>query len=68
MAGESEPTVPVVCTACETETSVPLSDVGDVIEDHNQSVHDGAEEAVVDPAITDALADLVVEDLGLLEE
>jgi hypothetical protein len=68
MAGESEPTVPVVCTACETETAVPLSEVGGVIEDHNQSVHDGAEEAVVDPAVTDALADLVAEDLGLLED
>lgn len=65
---EEEPTVPIVCAACDTESEVALSAVGEAIERHNETVHDGAEEARVDPALTDALADLVVEDLGLLEE
>jgi hypothetical protein len=69
MSGETEePTVPIVCAACDTESSVPLSSVAEAIERHNEAVHDGADEARVDPALTDALADLVVEDLGLLEE
>lgn len=68
MSGEDEPTVPVICPACETETDVPLSSVADVVEEHNESVHDGAEEAEIDPALTDALADIVAEDMGLFEE
>lgn len=68
MAGEDEPTVPVICQACDTETEVPLSSVADVVDDHNESIHDGVEEAQIDPALTDALADIVAEDMGLFEE
>lgn len=63
-----DPSVPIVCTECETETSVPLSDVADALDKHNDGKHDGAEIAEVDPAIKDRLADLVAEDLGLFEE
>jgi len=38
-----EPSVPIVCTECETETSVALSDVADALEKHNEGKHDGEE-------------------------
>ena len=63
-----EPSVPIVCTECETETSVPLSDVADALAKHNDGKHDGDEVAEVDPALKDRLADLVAEDLGLFDE
>ncbi|MES3160955.1 MAG: hypothetical protein PPP55_05215 [Halorubrum sp.] len=63
-----EPQVPIVCADCETETRVPLSDVADAIERHNDGKHDGEEVAEVDPALKDHLADLVAEDMGLFDE
>ncbi|OYR58016.1 hypothetical protein [Halorubrum halodurans] len=63
-----EPTVPIVCTDCETETRVPLSDVADALSRHNDGKHDGEEVAEVDPGLKDRLADLVADDLGLFEE
>ena len=63
-----EPTVPIVCTVCETETRVPLSDVADALTRHNEGAHDGDEVAEVDPGLKDQLADLVAEDLGLFED
>lgn len=68
MAEEGEPTVPVVCEACGTESDVALSEVSAVVERHNDTVHDGAEKAGVDPAVADELANLVATDLGLLDE
>jgi len=68
MSDEGEPTVPVVCEACGTETAVPLSEVAETVASHNDRLHDGTEEAGVDPALTDQLADVVAEDMGLLEE
>lgn len=66
MGEDEEPTVPVVCPACETTSRVSLSGVADAIERHNETVHDGEEVAEVDPALKDRLADVVAEDLGLL--
>jgi len=63
-----EPSVPIVCTECETETRVPLSDVADTLARHNDNKHGGEEIAEVAPALKDQLADLVAEDLGLLDE
>lgn len=63
-----DPTVPIVCTDCETETRVPLSDVADALSRHNEGKHDGEEVAEVDPGLKDRLADLVADDLGLFEE
>ncbi len=63
---DDEPTVPVRCPECETETAVPLSRVGESVERHNEQLHDGREVARVDPALREQLADLVAEDLGLL--
>jgi hypothetical protein len=68
MTSDDDPTVPIVCPACETTTQVPLAEVADAVERHNESVHDGEEVAAVDPAITERLADLVAEDMGLLDE
>ncbi|MFC5280141.1 hypothetical protein ACFPM1_15440 [Halorubrum rubrum] len=62
-----EPTVPIVCTDCETETRVPLSDVADALSRHNEGTHDGEEVAEVAPGLKDRLADLVADDLGLLD-
>ncbi|MFC7137261.1 hypothetical protein [Halobaculum litoreum] len=66
--GDDEPTVPIVCEECGTSTRVPLSDLADQLERHNRTRHDGEEAARVDPAIADRIADLVVEDMGLLED
>ncbi|MFW5917750.1 MAG: hypothetical protein ACOCRD_05010 [Halorubrum sp.] len=63
-----EPSVPIVCTECETETRVPLSDVADALSRHNDGKHGGEEVAEVDPGLKDQLADLVAEDLGLFDE
>ncbi|MDZ5809897.1 hypothetical protein U4E84_00830 [Halorubrum sp. AD140] len=63
-----DPSVPIVCTECDTETSVPLSDVADALARHNDGKHDGEEVAEVDPVLKDRLADLVAEDLGLLDD
>ncbi len=65
---EEDPTVPIVCTECGTETRVPLPDVEDALSRHNDGKHDGEEIAEVDPVLKDRLADLVAADLGLLEE
>ena len=56
-----EPSVPIVCTECETETRVALSDVADALARHNDGKHDGEAVAEVEPA-------LVAEDLGLFDE
>lgn len=64
---EDEPTVPIVCPECDTTSRIALSEVGDAVERHNERLHDGEEIASVDPAIADHLADMVAEDLGLLD-
>ena len=63
---DSEPTVPVICSACGTESAVALSEVGDAVERHNERLHDGEAVAEVDPALREQLSDLVAEDLDLL--
>jgi len=67
MAGDDEPAVPVICSDCETTTRVALPDVADAIERHNDQLHDGEQVAEVDPDISEHLADLVAEDLELLD-
>jgi hypothetical protein len=62
-----EPDVPIRCEACETTSRVPVSEVGEAVEDHNDRLHDGADVAQVDPALSEQLADIVAEDMGLLE-
>jgi len=65
---DDDPTVPIVCPACETTTRVPLPSVADAVERHNASVHDGESIAEVDPAVSERLADLVADDMGLLDD
>jgi hypothetical protein len=64
---DDEPEVPIRCAACETTSRVPLSDLADTVDAHNDRLHDGEEIAEVDPAIKDQLADLVAKDICLLE-
>jgi hypothetical protein len=64
---DDEPDVPIRCEACETTSRVPLSEVGDAVDRHNERLHDGEGVAEVDPALTDQLADIVGEEMGLLE-
>ncbi len=64
---DDKPDVPVHCPECETTTRFPLSSVGENIEQHNDRLHDGEDVAGVDPAVADELADIVAQDLGLLE-
>jgi len=63
---DADPTVPIVCPDCETETRIPISDVADSLQQHNERLHDGEEVAQVDPDLAEELADIVAEDLGLL--
>ena len=65
---ESAPLVPIVCAACETTARVPLSDLADRLETHNDRMHDGEQIAEVDPDVADYIADLIAADLGLLED
>ncbi|QCC50700.1 hypothetical protein [Halapricum salinum] len=65
---EDDPTVPIICEECGTETRVPLETLADTLERHNDNRHDGEQVAQVDPDIADRIADLVADDLGLLED
>ena len=64
---DDEPTVPIVCEDCGTTSRVPLSELRESIDTHNEHRHDGEEIARVDPVLADALADAVADDLGLLD-
>lgn len=64
---DGDVTVPVVCPACDTRTEVPVSTLEDTITRHNETQHDGTDVATVDPAIKEQIAELVAEDLGLLD-
>ncbi|MEF8801806.1 MAG: hypothetical protein V5A38_13205 [Halolamina sp.] len=68
MSGDEGPDVPIHCPVCETTTRVPLEELQERIDRHNESVHDGEEQARVDPELAAAFQDLVVEDLGLLAD
>lgn len=61
-----EPDVPIICPECDTTTRIPISDVADSVERHNEQMHDGEDVARVEPGIAEELQDIVAEDLGLL--
>ena len=63
---DGDPAVPITCPGCETTSRVPLADVADAIDRHNDQLHDGEEVARVDPDVADRIADLVAEEMGLL--
>lgn len=65
---EDDPRVPVVCPDCETTSRVPLSELADAIDRHNEQLHGGDDVAAVDPDIADQIANLAATDLGLLED
>jgi hypothetical protein len=62
-----EPTVPIVCESCGTQSRVPLADLRESLDRHNDHRHDGEEFAQVDPVLADELADQVAADLGLYD-
>ena len=63
---DADPTVPIICPECDTETRIPISELAETLDRHNEGRHDGEEVAQVDPDIADQLADLVAEDMDLL--
>lgn len=63
---EETTTVPIVCPDCGTATRIPLDDVADRLQRHNDNQHDGEQVAQVDPDLADQLADIVAEEMGLL--
>ena len=65
---DEQPTVPILCEKCGTETRLPLDTVGDALDRHNETRHDGEQIATVDPAIREQVAELAAADLGLKEE
>ncbi|ESS06353.1 MAG: hypothetical protein A07HB70_01068 [uncultured archaeon A07HB70] len=60
---DEAPAVPVVCEACGTTTRVPLSEVANTVARHNSRLHDGADEAGVDPTLVEQIRDLAADDL-----
>ncbi|MFC7176153.1 hypothetical protein [Halosegnis marinus] len=62
---DDTPTVPVVCEECATTTRVPLDEVGDALDRHNDRRHDGEAVAEVEPTVRERIADLAAADLGL---
>jgi len=64
---EDTPTVPIVCPECDTTTRIPVEDVADSLDRHNERFHDGEEIAQIDPDIAEQLQNIVAEDLGLLD-
>jgi hypothetical protein len=68
MSNDDEPDVPIRCPECDTTSRIPLSRVAQAVERHNETRHDGEDVAGVDPDVLDGIADLVAEDLGLLDE
>lgn len=67
MPDDDDPRVPIVCPECETTSRVPLPSVAEAVARHNENQHDGQEVATVDPDVADRLADLVADELGLLD-
>jgi hypothetical protein len=65
MSDDAPPDVPVVCEECGTRTRVPLSDLADALDSHNDQLHDGDAAAEVDPEVADEVANLVAAELGL---
>lgn len=64
---EDTPTVPIICPECETTTRIPVDDVADSLQRHNEQLHDGEDVAHIDPDIADEIQNIVAEDLGLLD-
>lgn len=65
---DDDPRVPVVCPECETTSRVPLTDLAETVERHNDQLHDGEDIAEVDPDVADHIADLIATELGLLDD
>ncbi|AEH37587.1 hypothetical protein [Halopiger xanaduensis] len=65
---DDDPRVPVVCPECETTSRVPLTDLAETVERHNDQLHDGEDVAEVDPDVADHIADLIATELGLLDD
>jgi hypothetical protein len=67
-AEDDLPQVPIVCAECGTESMVPFSRIDETIDSHNERRHDGEPIAEIEPSVKSRLQDLLVEELGLLED
>lgn len=65
---DTDPLVPIHCPDCDTTSRVPLADVRDAVDRHNDQLHDGDDVARVDPDIADQIATLAATELGLLDD
>jgi hypothetical protein len=63
MSDDDSVTVPITCESCDTRTTVPLSDLPEAVEAHNDRLHDGESVAQVDPELSERIADLAAEDV-----
>lgn len=66
-ASEDTPEVPIVCPECGTTSRIPVDDLPESLDRHNEQLHDGEEVARIDPDVADQLQNMVAEDLGLLD-
>lgn len=60
------PEVRLRCPDCGTEAMVPVTEVANRADRHNESVHDGEPVAGIDPEVADHLLDLIAKDMGIL--
>ncbi len=66
-SSDDTPRVPIICPECETTTRIPVDDLAESLERHNEQLHDGEDVAHIDPDIADQIQNMVAEDMGLLE-
>ncbi|WP_436902626.1 hypothetical protein [Halovenus halobia] len=66
-SSDDTPTVPIICPECETTTRIPVDNLAESLERHNEQLHDGEDVAHIDPDIADQIQNMVAEDMGLLE-
>lgn len=62
------PQVPIICEECDTESMVAFPRIEETIDGHNERMHDGEPVAEIDPSVKSKLQDLLIEELGLLDE
>ena len=60
---DETPALPIVCETCGTTTRVPLDEAAETVERHNERLHDGQEEATIDPELLDRIHDLAAADM-----
>lgn len=68
MSEDKEPDIVISCPDCGTRTTVPLTDVTDAVDEHNESRHDGDDVAGIDEDFLDGVLDEVRDQILATEQ